>query len=168
MKLTKSLVLGFLLISLGSMNAQSPDREISKETTLKKYTMYEEGQLVKKSVEIHTIIRKAIKFDTLAENNINAQRIQTPKEITKVVNIDNDSDEAYDETIQFSYTTDASKNFVMKVNDDEIFTALENSKYLNVKDNKNMSEENLNEMIVITDNNGKTIELALEEYESQE
>lgn len=168
MKLTKSLVLGIFFISFASMNAQSPDREISEETTQKKYEMYEEGQLVKKSVVIHTTIRQAIKFDTLTENTINARRIRTPKEITKVVNIDNDSDEAYDEKIQFSYTTDADKNFVMKVNDDEIFAALENSKYLNVKDNKNLSEENLNEMIVITDDSGKKIELSLEEHEAQE
>jgi hypothetical protein len=148
--------------------AQNPDREISEEITQKKYEMYEEGQLVKKSVKIHTVIRQDIKFDTMVENNIDARRIQTPKEITKMIRIDNDSDEDYDETIKFSYTSDADKDFLLDVNDDEIFSALENSKYLNVKDNKDMSEENLNEMIVITDNEGKVIQLVLEEHESQE
>lgn len=168
MKFIKSLIIGVLLISFGVTYAQNPDREISEEITQKKYEMYEEGQLVKKSVKIHTVIRQDIKFDTMVENNIDARRIQTPKEITKMIRIDNDSDEDYDETIKFSYTSDADKDFLLDVNDDEIFSALENSKYLNVKDNKDMSEENLNEMIVITDNEGKVIQLVLEEHESQE
>ncbi|MGB7393527.1 MAG: hypothetical protein WA913_03940 [Pricia sp.] len=168
MKFISTLMFGILMLSFGSILAQNPDREISEETTQKKYEMYEDGKLVKKSVKIYTVIRQDIRFDTLVENNIDARRIETPKKITKTISIDNDSDEEYDETIKFSYTSDAKKDFLFNVNDNEIFTALENSKYLNVKDSKDMSEENLNEIIVITDAQGEVIQLVLEQYESQE
>ncbi len=168
MKFTQLFVLSILLLFFGTLDAQNPGREISKETTEKKYQMYEEGQLVKKSVKIFTVIRQDVQFDTLVDNQIDANRIKTPKEITKTVRIDNDSDEDYDETIQFSYTSDADKKFLVNVNDDEIFTALENSKYLNVKDYNDLSEENLNDMIIITDNRGKVIQLVMEKHESQE
>ncbi len=166
--MTQSLVFGILLLFFGTLYAQSPSREISKETTEKKYHMYEEGQLVEKSIKIYTVIRQDVKFDTLVDNQIDANRIKTPKEITKTVRIDNDSDDDYDETVKFSYTSNADKTFLVNVNDEEIFSALENSNYLNVKDNVDLSEENLNHMIVITDSNGKVIQLVMEKYESKE
>ncbi|SDE29157.1 hypothetical protein SAMN05421636_104248 [Pricia antarctica] len=157
-----------VLFSMGCLYAQNPNRELSQETTEKKYEVYEEGQLVKKSVKIHTVIRQDVQFDTVVENKIDARRINTPKKIFKTVSIDNDMDPEYDETIKFSYASDAKKDFLINVNDDEIFTALEKSKYLNVKDNKDMSEENLNEMIVITGDDGKVIQLELEQNDPQE
>ncbi len=168
MKSTHLLIVAVLIFSTGLLYAQNPDREISQETTEKKYEVYEEGQLVKKSVKIYTVIRQDVEFDTLVENKIDARRIDTPKKITKTVSIDNDTDADYDETIKFSYSSDAKKDFLVNVNDDEIFKALEKSKYLNVKDNKDMSEENLNELIVITDDDGKVIQLILEQHDSQE
>src|SRR5680860_797420 len=168
MKSTDLWIFAVLLFSMGCLWAQNPGREISQETTEKKYEVYEEGQLVKKSVKIQTVIRQDVEFDTLVENKIDARRIDTPKKITKTVSIDNDMDPEYDETIKFSYASDAKKDFLVNVNDDEIFKALEKSKYLNVKDKKDMSEENLNEMIVITGDDGKVIQLILEESKSQE
>lgn len=155
-------IIGVLLFSMGWICAQNPDRELSQETTEKKYEVYEEGQLVKKSVKIHTVIRQDVQFDTLVENKIDARRIHTPKKIIKTVSIDNDMDPEYDETIKFSYASNAQKDFLVNVNDDEIFKALEKSKYLNVKDIKDISEKNLNEIIVITGDDGKVIQLILE------
>ncbi|WP_373518360.1 hypothetical protein [Pricia sp.] len=161
-------IFAVLLFSMGWLCAQNPVREISQETTEKRYEVYEEGQLVKKSVKIHTVIRQDVEFDTVVENEIDARRIDTPKQIIKTVSIDNDRDAEYDETIKFRYASDAKKDFLVNVNDDEIFEALEKSKYLNVKDNTHMSEQNLNEMIVITGDDGKVIQLILEEHDSQE
>ena len=166
MKYTSTLVFSILLLNCVSTYAQISDREISEETTEKNYTIYEEGKPVKKSIQISTTIRQDVKFDTLVDNNIDASRIRTPKEITKVVHIDNDADPDYDETIRFSYASDASKDFLLGVNDEEIFKALENSKHLKVKDNKDLSEQSLNDLIIITDTHGKTIQLVLEEYQS--
>lgn len=168
MKSKDVLLFAVLTFSTGLLYAQNPEREISQETTEKKYEVYEEGQLVKKSVKIYTVIRQDVEFDTLVENKIDARRIDTPKKITKTVSIDNDTDSDYDETIKFSYTSDAKKDFLVNVNDDEIFKALEKSKYLNIRDNQDMSAANLNEMIVITDDDGKVIQLILEEHTSQE
>lgn len=168
MKSTNATIFAVLLFSIGSLSAQNTEREISQETTEKKYEVYEEGQLVKKSVKIHTVIRQDVQFDTLVENKIDADRIDTPKEIIKTVSIDNDKDPEYDETIKFSYTSDAKKDFLVNVNDDEIFMALEKSKYLNVTDNKNISEKNLNEMIIITGDDGKVIQLILEKPDSKD
>ena len=145
---------------------QEEDRKISEETTIKKYKMYEDGQLVEKSIKIYTAIRQDVKFDTLVENNIDANRIQTPKEITKRISLDNDADDDIDETIQFSYSSNDDEDFLINANDEEIFKSLENSKYLNVKDKKDMSEENLNELIIITGQDGKVIQLVLEEQEA--
>lgn len=166
MKPMPSLIFSTLMLTFVSVCAQDPEREISEETTEKNYTIYENGQPVKKSVKIYTTMRQEVKFDTLVENNIDASRIRTPKEITKIVSIDNDADPDYDETIKFSYASDANKEFLLGVNDGEIFSALENSKYLKVRDKKDMSEESLNDMIVITDTDGKVIELVLEEHRS--
>lgn len=67
--------------------------------------------------------------------------------------------------IKFSYTSDAQKDFLFGTNDDEIFKALENSKYLKLDDNKTMSEKNLNSLIVITDDEGQVVELVLEKHD---
>ena len=168
MKFGKFLFICFLTLFTEPLLAQNPDREISEETAQKRYEMYVDGELVKKSVKIHTVIRQEIRFDTVVENKIDANRIKTPKEVTKTIDIDNDADEAIDETIKFRYTSDAAKAFLLNTNDNEIFTAIENSKYLNVKDKKDMSEENLNTMFVITDTQGNAIELILEEYDAVE
>ncbi len=168
MKSTDLKIFAVLLFSMGWLCAQTPDRKISQETTEKKYEVYEDGRLVKKSVKINTEIRQDVQFDTLVGNKIDADRIDTPKKIIKTVSIDNDMDPEYDETIKFSYASDAKKDFLVNVNDDEIFKALEKSKYLNVKDTKDMSEKNLNEIIVITGDDGKIIQLVLEEHKSQE
>ena len=117
-------------------------------------------------MKIFTTIRQDVKFDTMVENKIDARRISSPKEITKIVSIDNDADEGYDEIIKFSYDSDANKSFLLGVNDDEIFSALENSKSLKVRDKKDISEENINDVIVITDAKGKVIELVLEEHQT--
>tara|TARA_B100000949_G_scaffold235366_1_gene258128 strand:- start:399 stop:848 length:450 start_codon:yes stop_codon:yes gene_type:complete len=147
------------------MFAQGIDREISEETTEKKYEMYEEGKLVKKSVKIHTVVKQDIKFAEEDEDKIDARRVITPKKIFKTVSIDNDTDEDYDEVLKFSYTSEANKDFLFGTNDNEIFKALENSKYLNVGNKENMTEKSLNSLIVITDDNGQVVELVLEKHE---
>ena len=162
------LIFSVIFLTFTSAFAQISEREISEEITEKNYTIYEDGKPIKKSVKISTTIRQAVKFDTLVENNIDASRVRTPKEITKMVSIDNDADPDYDETIKFSYASDANEDFLLGVNDEEIFLALENSKYLKVKDKKDISEQSLNEMIVITDTDGKVIQLVLEAHQSGE
>ena len=149
-------------------HAQNSDREISEETTEKKYEMYEEGKLVKKSVKIHTIIKQDIEFAEEDEDKIDARRIITPKKISKIVSIDNDTDEDYDEVIKFNYTSDANKDFLFGTNDDEIFKALENSKYLKIGNNEKMSEEGLNSLFVITDKDGEVLQLILENHSANE
>lgn len=165
MKYTKQLLFSFLFVSVSLVYAQQNDREISEETTEKKYEMYEDGKLVKKSIKIHTIVKQDIKFADEDEGKIDARRVITPKKIYKTVSIDNDTDEEYDEMIKFSYTSDAQKDFLFGTNDDEIFKALENSKYLKLDDNKTMSDKNLNSLIVITDDEGQVVELVLEKHD---
>ncbi|MBG48228.1 MAG: hypothetical protein CML05_08080 [Pseudozobellia sp.] len=165
MKYTKQILFSCLLMVSGVMFAQGIDREISEETTEKKYEMYEEGKLVKKSVKIHTVVKQDIKFAEEDEDKIDARRVITPKKIFKTVSIDNDTDEDYDEVLKFSYTSEANKDFLFGTNDNEIFKALENSKYLNVGNKENMTEKSLNSLIVITDDNGQVVELVLEKHE---
>ncbi|AYN68051.1 hypothetical protein D1013_12045 [Euzebyella marina] len=165
MKYTKQILFSCLLMVTGVMCAQGIDREISEETTEKKYEMYEEGKLVKKSVKIHTVVKQDIKFAEEDEDKIDARRVITPKKIFKTVSIDNDTDEDYDEVLKFSYTSEANKDFLFGTNDNEIFKALENSKYLNVGNKENMTEKSLNSLIVITDDNGQVVELVLEKHE---
>lgn len=162
----KRTLLIFTILTVGLLSAQNSNREISEETTQKKYEMYEAGKLVKKSVEIHTSISQEIKFAKEDEGKIDARRIITPKTITKTVNIDNDTDDDYDEVISFSYTSDANKDFVFGTNDNEIFAAIENSKYLNIHNDAQMSEESLNTMFVITNKEGKALQLILENHKS--
>ncbi|MBC7000021.1 hypothetical protein [Cytophaga sp. FL35] len=164
MKNTKQLLFALLLLTSEMVLAQGTDREISEETTEKKYEMYEDGQLVKKSIKIHTVVKQDIKFAEEDEDKIDARRIITPKKIMKTVSIDNDADEEYDEMIKFSYISGANKDFLFGTNDDEIFKALENSKYLKLDDKENMSDENLNSLIVITDDDGQVVELVLEKH----
>ena len=133
MKIIAQLLLPICFLLTGLLYPQNPDREISEETTKKKYEMYEDGKLVKKSIEIHTVIKQDIKLAEEDEDKVDARRVTTPKKISKTVSIDNDSDENEDEVIKFSYTSDADKDFLFGTNDDEIFEALENSKYLNIK-----------------------------------
>ena len=165
--IVRPVLLGILSIITIHGYGQEGERKISEETTVKKYRMYEDGRPVEKSIKIYTAIRQDIKFDTLVENRIDARRIDTPKEITKRISLDNDADPEYDETIQFSYSSSDDEEFLINANDEEIFKSLENSKYLNVRDRKDMSEENLNEMIVITGQNGNVIQLIFEEQETE-
>ena len=162
----RQLLLIFAFLTIGFTYPQNSNREISEETTQKKYEMYEDGKLVKKSVKIHTSISQEIKFAKEDEGKIDARRIISPKTIVKTINIDNDIDDDYDEVISFSYTSDANKDFVFGTNDNEIFAAIENSKYLNIHNDAVMSEENLNTMFVITNKEGKVLQLILEDHKS--
>lgn len=83
MKYTKQLLFSFLFVSVSLVYAQQNDREISEETTEKKYEMYEDGKLVKKSIKIHTIVKQDIKFADEDEGKIDARRVITPKKSIK-------------------------------------------------------------------------------------
>jgi len=146
------------------MYSQSAHREIAEETTTKKYEMYEDGQLVKKSIEIRTAIKQDIKLAEEDEDKVDGRRVAAPKTISKTISIDNDADEYQDEVIKFTYSSDANKDFLFGTNDDEIFEALENSKYLNLKNGKKFSQERLNSLIVITDSKGKVLQLVLDKH----
>ncbi len=174
-----TIKLGVAILTMSSMAAvqaqveevsDDPSRaEIATETTMKSYTLNYGDQTIENSVKITTSQEQAIEFAKESKGKVNKERVLDKKMITKMVAIDNDADEAYDEKIRFSYRADAPSDFVLLSDSDEIFVALDNGENLDILTNERFMKSELEadrDTYVYTDKNGEEVEFFIRNYEN--
>lgn len=174
----KNIKLGIAVLSfasVASLQAQVEEiehnqgrAEIATETAMKSYTLNYGDKEIKNSVKVTTSQSQAIEFDKKSEGKVNKDRVLDNKMITKLVEIDNDSDEEFDEKIRFSYRADAPSDFVLLSDSDEIFVALDKGENLELLTNESFEKKDLNknkDTYVYTDKNGEEVEFFIRKYE---
>ncbi len=168
MKSIKILLSTLLIFSATTICAQE-NKEMTSETVEKTYEVYENGELIKNSVKINTVVSRDVLMEPEDKSKVNQDRIYQKKKIMKTVKIDSDSDNAYDEIIKFSYRADVKSDFMLVTNEDEIMVAVDNGDKLEIVKSESIYKNKLKsnkEAYVITDDKGNEIELFIEEYTS--
>ncbi|MET6990552.1 hypothetical protein [Sediminicola arcticus] len=168
MKSIKIILSTLLIFSATTIFAQE-NSEMTSETVEKTYEVYENGELIKNSVKINTVISRDVLMEPEDKSKVNQDRIFQKKNVMKTVKIDSDSDNAYDEIIKFSYRADIKSDFMLVTNDDEIMVAIDNGNKLEIVKSESIYKNKLKsnkEAYVITDDKGNEIELFIEDYTS--
>lgn len=143
--------------------------DMTSETTEKTYAVYADGELIKNSVKINTVVSRDVLIKEEDKNKLNQDRVFQKKNVMKTVKIDNDIDNSYDEIIKFSYRADDKSDFMLVTNDDEIMVAIDNGDKLEIVKSESIYKNNLKtnkEAYVITDDKGNEVELFIEDYKS--
>ncbi|AXT55586.1 hypothetical protein D1815_07380 [Aquimarina sp. AD1] len=127
-----------LLFTFAITTAQEHNMEITKETTVKTYE-YEKGDMtIPYEVTIWNKELDPIKLAKEDQYKLNQERVDAQERITKVINIDDQYDNSFDNRIQISYLKEADKDFkIMPLNDgfvimvrgEELKYSLENKSY---------------------------------------
>ncbi|MDC6351548.1 hypothetical protein PP178_08270 [Zeaxanthinibacter sp. PT1] len=181
MKNLKNIRIALLMTGAFAMTAytagaqKSPDKnvmdqqeEIASESTQKTYKLWRNNEVIKNSVRISTEKKMAVMLSDKDSNDINQKRILPKKQVMKTVEIDNDSDDAYDERISFRYNAEETSDFVLVSDKDEILVALENGENLEILEDKSIPKDAMpddKDSYVFTDKNGKEVEFFIETYE---
>lgn len=168
MKFIKIFLSTVTLFSAAFMFAQE-NSDMTSETTEKTYSVYADGELIKNSVKINTMVSRDVLIKEEDKNKLNQDRVFQKKNVMKTVKIDNDIDNTYDEIIKFSYRADDKSDFMLVTNDDEIMVAIDNGEKLEIVKSESIYKNNLKsnkEAYVITDDKGNEVELFIEDYKS--
>jgi hypothetical protein len=108
-----------------------------------------------------------MQFESEDQGKVDQDRVIPMKTIYKTVKIDLDEDDDFDEMIRFSYNADVTSNFVLLLNDNELYVALGEGENLMIMENTDLSKDALingKEVFVFTDSNGTEISFKVEEY----
>ncbi|QBA64197.1 hypothetical protein [Muriicola soli] len=141
---------------------------VASENLEKTYKVYEKGELIKNSVKVTTTQTQKIQLEGEDKGQVNQDRVIPKKTIYKTVKIDLDQDEEYDEMIRFSYNADVKSDFVLLLNENELYVAVGEGENLMITDNTDLSKAALNEgkeVFIFTDNEGNRVSFKIEEYQ---
>lgn len=177
MKYLKLTLSALAILSLSVLSAQDEmmnsskdaENEITSTSTEKTYKVLMGDKVIQNSVRINTTLYQPVELADKDAGMVNQDRVFPKKKIVKTVKIDNDSDDAYDDYIRFSYNAYAPTDFVLIANDTEIMVALDKGENLELLEQPRflISEiQDGKQTFVFTDGNGKDVELFIEEYKS--
>lgn len=163
MKNIKLSIVSIVLLTGISLSAQDLPSEGITEVTEKTLTMQNGEETIKNSVRVTTTVKNAVMVDK-QEKDVNRKRIFPPKLVVKMVEIDNDADNLYDEKIRFSYMTEERTDFTLVSKNDKVMLAVENGENITVLENKQLFKANQsdNATYVFTSDDGDKIEFRIE------
>ncbi len=166
MRTIKILLSTAFIFSATFLVAQE-NTDMTSETTEKTYKVYANGEMIKNSVKINTMVSRDVMIEAEDKQKLNQDRVFQKKNIMKTVKIDNNMDNSYDEIIKFRYRADDKSDFVLVTNDDEIMVAVDNGDKLEIVKSESIYKNDLKsnkEAYVFTDDKGNEIELFVEDY----
>ncbi|WP_343486345.1 hypothetical protein [Allomuricauda sp. d1] len=159
-----------LLFTVTTVAQDMTKNETAKEVTKKTYTFYEDGEKITNSVKITKTEKQAVMTEEEDKNRVDQTRVIPPTTVIKTVEIDNDSDEAYDEVIEFSYITEADTDFTLVSDKDNLMVAVEDGENLTIMKNMTIAKDNLNnpkKAYVFTEDDGKKVEFYVKSFNKQ-
>ncbi|WP_378187705.1 hypothetical protein ACE939_04960 [Aquimarina sp. W85] len=143
------------LFSIAS--AQEQGMELTKETIEKTYELDQGKEKTPYVVTIKNKETSVVKLDEKDKNKINQDRVETPEMVTKVISINDDANDAFDNVIELSYIKEADNDF-------NIFPA-ENGFLIRVKGREfNYSVEDKNYIIEKEDEDFFKVEKAVSSF----
>ena len=162
----KYLKIGFVsLLSICTLSAiaQTKPSEITKEVSEKVLKITKNDEVIENSVRITTEICQGVMTEEEDSGKVNQERIFPPKTVVKLVEIDNDADDFYDERIKFSYLTEARTDFTLVSKNNDIMIAVEDGENVTLLENQKMFKpEDGNKAYVYTDENDSEIKFRIE------
>jgi len=175
-KNTTLTILSILTLAFGFSQEKMSDNEdrtfrvdtVASETLEKTYRLYKNGDLIKNTVRVKTTETQAMQLEDEDKGKVNQDRVIPKKTIHKTVKIDLDKDEEFDEMIRFSYNADVKSDFVLLLNENELYVAVGEGENLVINENTDLTKEALGkgkEVFVFTDDEGNKISFKIEEYQ---
>jgi len=154
--------------SMSNMNSDKAGG-IASETTEKTYKLVMNDKVIKNSVKINTTKTQELMLDKDDSGMVNQDQKLPKENIVKTIRIDNDADDAYDELIKFHYRANATSDFVLISNNNQLMVALDDGDNLQILEDQSFDMDDVRngkEAYVFTDNNGKNVEFFIEDYET--
>ena len=167
MKSVYMSLVGMLLVT-GSLMAQEENQELLDTKISKSYTINDGKKLVKNTVEITTQRLNTVESAKEDAAKIDQDRVvDSVSTIIKIVQIDNDDDDEFDEKIVFSYESKTPEDFVLVSKNDELVVAMNEGENLKIVENVSLtSKETTNDKTtyVFTNEHGENLEFLVQEY----
>ncbi|KPM33502.1 Hypothetical protein I595_405 [Croceitalea dokdonensis DOKDO 023] len=154
-------------LAIGTFGQTAAQSELQNETKEKTYTFTVDGNSYENSVKINTVVRQAVMTELEDKYKVNGDRIFPPKVVVKKVWIDLDKDFEYDEFISFSYMTEDETDFTLMSSPDKLVLAVDKGESTTILNNMSILKEKgmeNNDAYVFTMNDGKRLELKIEDY----
>ena len=107
----KMMAFAFTLNLVSVASAQDQSIELTKETIEKTYEIDKGDKKMPYVVKIKNKEMSPVKLDENDENKVNQDRVETPEMVTKVISINDDNNDAFDNVIELSYIKEADKDF---------------------------------------------------------
>ncbi|AXT53899.1 hypothetical protein D1818_24920 [Aquimarina sp. BL5] len=118
MKILNKIPFVALLFTFAFATAQEHNMEVTKETIVKTYELERGNTTIPYEITIWNKEIDPIKLEKEDKYKLNQDRVDTQERITKVITIDDQVDNSFDNTIQISYLKDADKDFKMMPTDE--------------------------------------------------
>lgn len=157
-----------LLLMTGTVMAQEKDQEVLDTKISKSYTVNDGKKLVKNTVEITTKRLNTIERSKDDEGKVDQDRVvDSVSTIIKIVQIDNDDDDAFDEKIVFSYESSTPEDFVLVSKNDELVVAMNEGENLKIVENLSLKSKAVSDnktTYIFTNEHGENLEFLVQEY----
>ncbi|WP_378175331.1 hypothetical protein [Aquimarina sp. SS2-1] len=118
MKNLRKISILAILFTFSFAVAQEHPMEITKETTVKTYEIEQGNTTIPYEITIWNKELDPIKLEKEDRYKLNQDRVDAQERITKVITIDDQYDNSFDNTIQISYLKEADKDFKMMPTED--------------------------------------------------
>ncbi|WP_298320918.1 hypothetical protein [uncultured Aquimarina sp.] len=147
--------ISFVILSFifATATAQEPNAEITKQTIVKTYELERDNRTVPYEVTIWNKEIDPIKLKKEDRYKLNQSRIDAQEKVTKVITIDDQYDDAYDNTIQISYLKEADKDFKMMPTDEGFVIMVRGEELRYSVNNKNYDVKSLKDNFFIIERN---------------
>ncbi|GAA4271987.1 hypothetical protein U6A24_10790 [Aquimarina gracilis] len=116
MKTLKFITSLFLIFSLTTVVAQE-SKQVKRTTITKKFNYMKDGTKVPYKITIYKTTRSPIKLKEADEGKLNQDMANTPKQVSKLILVDNDQFPDYDRYIVVRYEEINDNSFELKPTD---------------------------------------------------
>ncbi|MFD2561922.1 hypothetical protein [Aquimarina rubra] len=149
MKILNKISFAALLFTFAITTAQEHNMEITKETTVKTYEIEQGNKTIPYEVTIWNKELDPIKLEKEDRYKLNQDRVDAQERITKVITIDDQYDNSFDNTIQISYLKEADKDFKMMPTEEGFVIMVKGEEFRYSVKNKDYKVKTMNENFFI-------------------
>ncbi|WP_405396862.1 hypothetical protein [Maribacter sp. Asnod2-G09] len=157
-----------LFLMTGTLLAQNQNQEVLDTKISKSYTINDGKKLVKNTVVITTKRLNTVENAEKDQGKVNQDRVvDSVSTIIKIVEIDNDDDDAFDEKIVFSYESKTPEDFVLVSKNDELVVAMNEGENLKIVENLSLKSKaalDNKTTYIFTNEHGENLEFLVQEY----
>ncbi len=144
MKILDKVSILALVFTFSVATAQDHNTEITKETIVKTYELEKGNSTIPYEITIKNKELDPIKLEKEDRYKLNQDRVDAQEMITKVITIDDQYDDSFDNVIELSYMKEADKDFKIMPYDEGFVIMVKGEEFEYSVKNKNYKVKSAN------------------------